>query len=59
MKLIKLIIKKIILKIRHKRVCKLNGYYCPDCIYNDFVWENDIFRGIRCRFPLSEKENKE
>lgn len=47
------IIKKIICKIKHKKVCKLNGYYCPDCIYHDFIWENDIiFRGNRCKFPL-------
>ena len=44
-------IRKIIKRIKWKRFCKLNGYYCPDCIYHDFVFDrNNIFRGNRCRY---------
>lgn len=32
-----------------KCVCKLNNYYCPDCIYHDFKWDGAIFRGNVCR----------
>lgn len=45
------LIKRIIFKIRHKRFCKLNNYFCPDCIYHDFIFEGSEFRGNRCRFP--------
>lgn len=43
--------KKLILKWKHKRFCKLNGYNCPECIYHDFVFEGTVFRGNRCRYP--------
>lgn len=50
------LIKKIILKIRHKRFCELNNYFCPDCIYHDFIFEGSEFRGNRCRFPKPKGE---
>ncbi len=49
-----ILIKRIIHKIKHRRICKLNNYFCPDCIYHDFVWEGIIFRGNRCRYPKGE-----
>ena len=49
-------IKRIIHKLKHRRFCKLNNYFCPDCIYHNFVWEGITFRGNRCRYPKGEKE---
>lgn len=43
-------IKKILWKRKKMRFCKLNGYFCPECIYHDFIWENAVFRGNICRF---------
>lgn len=43
--------RKLIWKIKKKRFCKLNGWFCPDCIYHDFIFEGAIFRGNRCRYP--------
>lgn len=43
------IIYKIIRKIKIKRICKLNGGWCPDCIYHEWVWEGMLFRGVKCR----------
>ena len=47
------VIKKLIAKIKYRKFCKLNGYFCPDCIYHDFLWEGSIFRGNRCRHPYA------
>ena len=43
-------LKRLIDRIRHRRFCRLNGYYCPDCIYHDFVFEGSVFRGNKCRW---------
>ena len=43
------VIKKIIRRIKIRRICKLNGYYCPDCIYHEWHFEGVIFRGNKCR----------
>ena len=40
-------IKKIINYFK-KPKCT-NGYYCPDCIYHEHIWEGIIFRGTKCR----------
>lgn len=42
--------KKLIDRIRHRRFCRLNRNYCPDCIYHDFVFDGTVFRGNRCRW---------
>lgn len=44
-------IDNLLYKMRKRRFCKLNGWFCPDCIYHDFMWEGAIFRGNRCRYP--------
>lgn len=44
-------IRKLIYKMRKRRFCKLNNWFCPDCIYHDFVFEGAIFRGNKCRYP--------
>ena len=50
-------IRKLIYKMRKRRFCKLNGWFCPDCIYHDFIFEGAVFRGNRCRYPRqTEKE---
>lgn len=43
------VIHKIIRRIKIKRICKLNGGWCPDCIYHEWVWEGMLFRGVKCR----------
>lgn len=49
-------IKRIIRELKHRRFCKLNRYFCSDCIYHDFVWEGITFRGNRCQYPKEETE---
>lgn len=46
-------IKHIIHKLKHRRFCKLNNYFCPDCIYHKFLWDKDypVFRGVFCLYP--------
>ena len=43
-------LKRLIQKIKHRRFCKLNNYYCPDCIYHHFVWDGVVFRGNVCLY---------
>ena len=43
------VIKQIIRRIKINRICKLNRYYCPDCIYHEWDFEGVIFRGNKCR----------
>ena len=31
-------LKSLIRRMKHRRFCKLNGFFCPDCIYHDFVF---------------------
>lgn len=50
-------LKRLIDRIRHRRFCRLNRYYCPDCIYHDFVFEGAVFRGNKCR--LAERSDGE
>ena len=47
-------IKRLIAKHKHKKVCKANGYFCPECIYHNFIFDKDMtFRGNRCKEPNS------
>ena len=48
-------IRKLMYKLRKRRFCKLNGWFCPDCIYHDFIFEGAIFRGNKCRYPRHKK----
>lgn len=50
-------IKRLIDRIRHRRFCKLNGYYCPDCIYHDFIFEWAVIRGNKCRCGKRSESN--
>lgn len=50
-------IKRLIARYKHKKFCKLNNYFCPDCIYHDFIFEGAIFRGNKCREPNYRKVN--
>lgn len=47
-------LRRFLWKIRKKRFCKLNGYYCPECIFHNFVFEGSTFRGNRCRYPKED-----
>jgi len=47
-------IYNLLYKMRKRRFCKLNGWFCPDCIYHDFTFEGSIFRGNRCRYPTAD-----
>ena len=50
-------IKRLFLWHKHRKFCKLNRFFCPDCIYHNFVWEDGIiFRGNKCMHPLSKYE---
>lgn len=51
-------IKNLLYKIRKRRFCKLNGWFCPDCIYHDFMFEGAIFRGNNCRFPRKRADDE-
>lgn len=46
------VIDKIIRRIKKRRICKLNGYYCPDCIYHEWVFDGATFRGNKCRLEV-------
>lgn len=48
------VIHRIIRRIKIERICKLNGYNCPECIYHEWVWEGMTFRGNRCRLERME-----
>lgn len=44
-------IKRLIHKIKKHRQCKRMGYWCPDCIYHNFILDNaNVFRGNDCLF---------
>ena len=49
-------LRRLVYAWRKRRFCKANRFYCPDCIYHDFVWEGIVFRGNRCRYPKGEEE---
>ena len=55
-------LRKSLLKLKRRRIyrkfCKLNGYYCPDCIYHNYVWDGMIFRGNRCGHPYSKYDTR-
>lgn len=38
-------LKKLIDYIRHRRVCRANGYFCPDCIYHEHIFDGIVYRG--------------
>lgn len=48
---IKRMVQKVFARWKHRRFCKLNGYFCPECIYHEFVWDGIVFRGNRCQYP--------
>ena len=37
-----------------QKYCKANGFYCPECIYHEHVFEGVVFRGTRCRLESAE-----
>ena len=49
-----MMLRRLIYAWRKRRFCKANRFYCPDCIYHDFVWEGIMFRGTRCRYPMDK-----
>lgn len=36
---------------RKRKFCKLNGFFCPECIYHNWIWSGTVFRGNRCSYP--------
>lgn len=52
-------IDNLLYKMRKRRFCKLNRFFCPDCIYHDFIFEGAIFRGNKCRYPRHTKGEEE
>ena len=55
-------IKQLFLNMKRRRIyrkfCRLNGHYCPDCIYHNYVWDGMIFRGNRCGHPYSKYDTR-
>ena len=45
---------RIIRRIKINRICKLNGFNCPECIYHEWDFEGVIFRGNKCRLDKGE-----
>ena len=43
------IFRKLMFKHRLRRLCKSNGYNCPECIHHEFVFDGIKFEGIRCK----------
>ena len=52
------VIKQIIRRIKINRICQLNRYYCPDCIYHEWDYEGAIFRGLKCRLEKNTMANE-
>lgn len=46
-------VDNLLYKMRKRRFCKLNGWFCPDCIYHDFIFEGAIFRDASFREHLA------
>lgn len=46
-------IRRLYWKLRRRRFCRANGYYCPDCIYHRNIWDKDgvTYRGVKCLYP--------
>lgn len=42
-------------KRERKAICKANRYYCPDCIYHEFVFDGVTFRGNKCRLEEGKR----
>lgn len=51
-------LKRMIFKIKKRKFCKLNHYYCPECIYHNFIWDKDgiTFRGNDCLYDKGARE---
>jgi len=41
-------------KLKKRKFCKLNNFFCPYCIHHDFKWEGNIFRGIECKLDKED-----
>ena len=42
--------KRLYIKYKHRKFCKLNRNYCPDCIYHEHIFDGILYRGIRCHY---------
>lgn len=43
-------LKKWLWQRKKKKVCKINNYNCPECIYHDFLYSGISFKGVVCNF---------
>lgn len=43
--------RKLIHRIRKRRFCKANHWFCPDCIYHEHLFDGIVYRGVRCHYP--------
>ena len=43
--------RKLIHRIRKRRFCKANRWFCPDCIYHEHLFDGVVYRGVRCHYP--------
>ena len=51
--------KRLIKIMRIRRVCRANGYNCPECIYHEFLFDGAVFRGVRCRLEQEGKNERQ
>lgn len=43
--------RKLIHRLRKRRFCKANRWFCPDCIYHEHLFDGVVYRGVRCHYP--------
>lgn len=54
---LKTIFDRLMFRRNHHKFCKLNSYYCPDCIYHEHIFDKGgIYRGNRCHYGERTKD---
>ena len=44
------LVRKLIFKHKQNKVCRLNDWNCPECIYHNWQLDGSAFRGNLCMF---------
>ncbi len=50
--------RKLINRIKKRRFCKANRWFCPDCIYHEHLWDGIVYRGVRCHYPMKGSDEE-
>ena len=48
----RMMFRKLINRIRKRRFCKANRWFCPDCIYHEHLFDGIVCHGVRCHYPM-------